>query len=128
MLAGVIQTTSHTFAEDVPFELRKHGKQSGHRATGWCSQIERLGERYETDSEMLKLLQRRNQVGDGAAPPIQVPYQHYIDCAAASSSDQVARSARCDAPEPTSFICAAMTQSRLAAYSRMVRICSGRVC
>ena len=37
---------------------------------------------------MLKLLERRNQIGDGPAPSIQSPYHHNIDFTAARGSEQ----------------------------------------
>ena len=129
VLPCVSQTGADAFAQDLAFELGEHREQSGHGATCGRGQIECFGQRYEADAEMLKFLERRNQIRDGPAPAIQAPHQHDIDFAPACGSESdVARSSRCDAPEPTSLICATMVQPRLAAYSRMARICSGSVC
>jgi hypothetical protein len=55
-LTGVIQTSSHTLAQDFPLELREHGEQTRHRATCGGGQIECFRQRNETHTEMLKFL------------------------------------------------------------------------
>ena len=82
------QTGTDTLAKNLPFELGEHGEQSGHGAAGGGGQIECFGQRDETHSEMLKFLQRRNQIRNGPAPAIQTPNQHDIDFAASCGSDQ----------------------------------------
>jgi hypothetical protein len=64
------QACANTFAQDLAFELGEHGEQSGHCAASGCSQVECFRQRYETDSEILEFLERRNQISDGAAPAI----------------------------------------------------------
>ena len=88
VLPGVRQASTHPLAQDLPFELGEHRQQAGHRATGWCGQIQRFGQRYETDSEMLQFLKRCQQVRHRPAPAIQPPHQHDIDLAAARSIQQ----------------------------------------
>jgi hypothetical protein len=122
------QTGADALAQDLAFELGEHREQTGHGAACGCGEIECFRKGNETDSEMLQFLERRDQIRDRAAPTIQSPNQHDIDFAAARGSENVSRSSRCDAPEPTSLICAAMIHLRLAAYSRKARICKGRVC
>ena len=58
------QAGADALAQDLAFELGEHGEQPGHGATGGCGQIERFGQRYESYAEMLKFLERRNQVRD----------------------------------------------------------------
>ena len=50
------QASSGSFPQNLSFELRQDGQQSGHGSTGWRGQIQRLGERYETDTQMLQFL------------------------------------------------------------------------
>src|SRR3974390_3715983 len=45
-----------------------------------------------------------------------------------AASNMFSRASRCVAPEPTSRTCMTIVHPRLAAYSRMVRFCMGRVC
>ena len=88
LLAGVIQTGTYTLAQNLPLELREHREQTRHRATCWRGQVKCFGERYESDSEMLEFLERRNQVCDGPAPAIQAPHEYDVDFAPAGGSDQ----------------------------------------
>ena len=81
------ETGTDTLAKNLAFKLGEHSEQSGHGSTSGRGQIERLSKRHETYSEMLKLLERRNQIGDGPAPSIQSPYHHNIDFTAARGSE-----------------------------------------
>jgi hypothetical protein len=65
-----------SFPQNLPFELGEYSQQARHRATGWRSQIQSLGQRNETDTKMFEFLQRRQQIGNRATPPIQPPDQH----------------------------------------------------
>ena len=88
MLAGVIQTGANALAQDLAFELGEHREQASHRAPCWRGQIECLGQRYETDSEVLQFLERRNQVRYGPAPSVQAPHQDDIDFAPTCDREQ----------------------------------------
>ena len=61
ILPSMGQTGAHPFAQNLALELRKHRQQSGHGPTGGCSQVQRFGQRDETDAQMLQLLQRAEQ-------------------------------------------------------------------
>jgi hypothetical protein len=82
------QAGADTFAEDLAFELGEHCEQSGHCAARGAGQIERFGQPYKSHVEMLKLLERRDQVRDGPAPAIQTPHQDDIAFAPACGGDQ----------------------------------------
>ena len=75
--------------EDFPFECREHGEQAGHGPARWRGQIQRLGQRHETDTEMLQFLKRRQKVRHGAAPTVEAPNQHNIDFAASRRLQQL---------------------------------------
>ncbi len=66
ILPGMGQTSPGSFPQNLSFELGEDGQQTGHRATGWRSEVECLSQRYETDSEILEFLERRNKIRDGA--------------------------------------------------------------
>ncbi len=87
-LPGMGQTGTDTLSKDLPFELGEHGEQAGHRAARGGGQVKCFCQRYESDSEMLKFLERRYQVCDGPAPAIQTPHQDDIDFAPTCGSDQ----------------------------------------
>jgi len=53
-----------SFAEDLMFELREHGKQPGHRAASRRGQIQRFGERYEADAQSGEFLQRNDKIDE----------------------------------------------------------------
>ena len=89
VLPGVRQASAHPFPQNLPFELGEDGQQPGHRATGGRGQIQRLGQRDETHSEMLQFLKCRQQVRHRPAPAIQPPHQHDIDLPAARSVQQL---------------------------------------
>jgi hypothetical protein len=84
----MIQTGANALAQDLAFELGEHREQASHRAPCWRGQIECLGQRYETDSEVLQFLERRNQIRDGPAPSVQAPHQDDIDFAPTSDREQ----------------------------------------
>lgn len=87
-LPGLGQPNAGSFAQNLSFELGEDGKQTGHGAPGWRSQIQRLGQRNEADSQMLQFLECRQQIGNRAAPAIQPPRQHHVDFAAPRRLDQ----------------------------------------
>src|ERR1019366_9704334 len=63
ILGGMGQAGADALAENLPFEFRKNGQQASHGATGGRGQIQRLGQRNKTDSQMLQFLEGREQVG-----------------------------------------------------------------
>ena len=83
VLPGVRQASPSSFPQNLPFELGEDRQQAGHRATGRRGQIQRLGQRDETDAEMLQFLKCRQQIRYRPAPAIQSPHQHDVDLAAA---------------------------------------------
>ena len=48
-----------SFPQNLSFELGEYSQQTGHRASGWCRQIQCLRQGDEPDAEMLQFLQRR---------------------------------------------------------------------
>jgi hypothetical protein len=82
------QASTRSFAQNLAFEPSEDGEQSSHRATGWRSQVESLGQRNETDAKILEFLQCRKQIRNGTAPAIQTPGQHDIDVAPTSGLKQ----------------------------------------
>ncbi len=48
------QTVPGSFPQNLPFEPSKDGQQASHRATGRRGQVQRLGQGYEPDAEMLE--------------------------------------------------------------------------
>ena len=46
------------------FELGEHREQPGHGATGRRRQIQRFGERHETDAQFRQFLQRDDQIDE----------------------------------------------------------------
>jgi hypothetical protein len=128
VLPGMSESSPYAFSEDFALEGSEHCQQPSHRTTGRRGQVQRLGQRYEADAEMLQFLQSGEQIGDRSSPAVQPPHQHHIDLPAPRSFQQFSRNCRWVAPEPTSFTCMAMVQPRRTAYSRMARFCMGSVC
>jgi phage tail protein X len=89
VLPGVGQASPNSFPQDLPFELGENGEQACHRSTGRSGQVQGLGQRNETDAEMIQFLQRGQQVGDRPAPAIQSPHQHHVDITAARRLDNL---------------------------------------
>ena len=87
VLPCVGETGTDAFAKNLAFKLGEDREQAGHGSTSGRGQIERLSEGDETYSEMLKFLERRNQIDDGPSPSIQSPYHHNIDFTAAGGSE-----------------------------------------
>jgi len=56
VLPGMSKSGPYTLTEDLALEGGEDGEQRGHCATSRCGQVQRLGQRYEPDAEMLKLL------------------------------------------------------------------------
>jgi hypothetical protein len=51
VLPGVGQAGTHPFLQNLPFERSEYGQQSGHGASGWRGQVQRLGQGDETYAE-----------------------------------------------------------------------------
>ena len=64
VLPCVGQASPSSSAQNLPFECGEYGQQSGHGASGWRGQIQRLGQRHEADAKMLQFLKCSEQVGD----------------------------------------------------------------
>src|SRR5664279_1780398 len=72
------QASPSSLTQDLPFEGGEDGQQASHRSTRGCSQVQRLGQRHEAHTEMLQLLECRQQIRYRPAPAVQSPYQYYI--------------------------------------------------
>jgi hypothetical protein len=77
------------FAEDFVFELRKHQEQPGHGAARWRCQIQRFGQRHETNAQLRQFFQRNEQIDERPAPAIRSPDQYYIDLTGKAGSQDV---------------------------------------
>src|SRR5438270_542885 len=62
ILPSLRQASPSSFLQNLSFELREYGKQTGHRATGWCGQIQGLGQTDEADAEMIQFLKCGQQI------------------------------------------------------------------
>ncbi|MDQ1470677.1 MAG: hypothetical protein QOJ99_2157, partial [Bryobacterales bacterium] len=51
-----------TLAEDIVFEGRKHGEQTGHRPARRRRQVQCFGEGYERDAQFRQFLQGYDQI------------------------------------------------------------------
>jgi len=56
VLPGVGQPGANPFSQNLPFELGKHGRQTSHRSTGQCGQIQNFGQGDETNPEVIQFL------------------------------------------------------------------------
>ncbi|MGA2723431.1 MAG: hypothetical protein ABSG79_13590 [Bryobacteraceae bacterium] len=56
VLPRLRQASPSSFPQNLSFELGEDSQQAGHRSPGWCGQVQRLAQRYETDPEMLQFL------------------------------------------------------------------------
>jgi hypothetical protein len=79
ILPSLRQANPSSFPQNLSFELREYGKQTGHRATGGCGQIQGLGQGDEADAEMIQFLKCGQQICYRSVPAIQAPHQHDID-------------------------------------------------
>ena len=52
----------HAISQDVALEFREHGEHAGQGSAAGGGHVERLGQRYEADSNGMELLKCRNQV------------------------------------------------------------------
>ena len=77
---------------------------------------------------MLKFLERRYQVGDGAAPAIQTPHQDDIDFAPTGGREQSFAQFALRRAGADLFDLDGDGPAAFGGYSRMIRICSGSVC
>jgi hypothetical protein len=82
---GMSETGPHALPKDLALKGGENGQQRGHCTTRRCGQVQRLGQRYEADTEVFQLLQSGQQVGYRSSPAIQPPHQHHIDFTAACS-------------------------------------------
>src|ERR1039458_8318492 len=89
VLPGMSESSPHAFPQDLTLEAGENCQQSSHCSTNWCGQVQRLSQRHEPDTEMLKFLKCGEQIGDRSAPAVQSPYQHDIDLPAPSSFQQL---------------------------------------
>src|SRR5271157_6351977 len=89
VLSGMSQSGANPLAQDLAFELGEYGQQTGHGPTGGRGQVQRFGQRNETDAEMFQFPQSAEQVGDRASPTIQSPHQHGVDLATARGLQQL---------------------------------------
>src|SRR5277367_1790892 len=83
------ESSPYAFSEYFALEGCEHCQQPSHRTTGRRGQVQRLGQRYEPDPEMLEFLHRGEQIGDRSSPAVQSPHQHDIDLPAPSSFQQL---------------------------------------
>ena len=61
---GFGNTGADSVAEDFVLELSEDREQSGHGAARRRRQIQRLGERHETDAQRSEFLQSDNQIDE----------------------------------------------------------------
>ncbi|HEX3993612.1 MAG TPA: hypothetical protein VHX39_20780 [Acetobacteraceae bacterium] len=106
----------------------KDRQPAGHRATGWRSEIQRFGQRDETDTEILQFLEGREQVRHRPSPAIQPPHQHYIDCAAPRGLDQLLTGLPLDNTRTDLAHLHCDGPAAPGAYSRRARFCMGSGC
>src|SRR5262245_35168142 len=79
VLSGMGPAGAHPFPENLSFELGKNSQECSHRAASGCSQIQRLRQRYEPDTQMFQFLEGSQQIRYRSAPAIQSPHQHDVD-------------------------------------------------
>ena len=61
------QAGADALAQDLVLKLVEDRQQPGHRPSGWCRQIQGLGQGDETHSEITEFLERGHQVGHRAS-------------------------------------------------------------
>ena len=59
ILPSMGQTSPGSFPQNLSFEFGEYGQQASHRSTAWRGQIQRFGQRHETDAKMIEFLERR---------------------------------------------------------------------
>jgi hypothetical protein len=59
VLASMGQASPSSFLQNLPFEGGENGQHCSHRTPGRRGQIQRFGQRDETDAEMVQFLQCR---------------------------------------------------------------------
>jgi hypothetical protein len=83
------QSGARPVTQDLTFELGEDGQQTRHGTTGRSCEIQRLGQRDETDTEMLQFLQGGKQICYGASPAIEPPHQNHVDFTTARGFDEL---------------------------------------
>jgi len=69
--------------------LGEDGQYRGHRTPAWRGQVERLGQRDETYTEVVQFLESGKQICHRSAPAVQPPHQHETDPAEAPRFQQL---------------------------------------
>jgi hypothetical protein len=62
--AGFDESGADAFAEDFVFELGEDRQQSRHRTASWRGQIQRFGQRHETDAEFRQFFECNDQISE----------------------------------------------------------------
>ena len=70
VLPRLRQAGPSSLAQNLPFELREDGQQASHRATGWCGEIQGLGQRDKADSQMFQFLKDGTMKSAHSAIPL----------------------------------------------------------
>ena len=89
IFAGLSYPGFHAIAEDVPLEFGEDREHAGQGPTARRGQVERLAERDEADLECGQLLERRDQIDEGAPPAIQPPDQDQVELSPSRRPHQV---------------------------------------
>ncbi|HTS26507.1 MAG TPA: hypothetical protein VMH81_11580 [Bryobacteraceae bacterium] len=128
VLPSVGRAGASSFLQNLSLEGGKNREHGRHCSTGWGREVQRFGERYEPDTEVLQFLERRQQI---ATDRPQRSSRHTSTTSISrrrAASISFSRASRRAAPEFTSRTCMAMVPPRRAAYSRIARFCIARVC
>src|SRR5215208_3638603 len=89
VLPCVGEASAYTLSQDLVFECSKNAEQAGHCPTGWSGQVQRFGQRHETNAEIFQFLECGHQIRQRPAPPVQTPDEYDVDFTAPRRFDQL---------------------------------------
>ena len=128
LLPGLSQSGANPFAQDLALEL---GNTASRPAMARPMGVVRSSASVNDTNPTPRWLSSWSVATRSATDRPQRSRRHTSTTSISrrrAASNTFSRSSRWDAPEPTSFTCTTMLQPRRAAYSRMTRLCKGRVC
>lgn len=78
ILSGLCQASSRSLPEYLPFEFGEDCQQASHRAAGWGSQIQSLGQRNETRRQDIGVpaMSQADPLRNGPSDPAATPAPH----------------------------------------------------